>query len=345
MSRVKLKKWLFLPLSALIFGCADEKEDVKVISLDVGTAVHDVYMSALPCLDLDCGPGAELGFIDKVVFAEDSFIVASRGKMYLFGMDGKLMRQIGGVGRGGDEYISFTDCWFRDGELYLYDLNGKKIISYSLEGNVNEVFSLESRKGDLPFDFVVPFGEAYVGKCVWNGTKGESPALALYDRDFKYVKALGELVIDSGLRLGYPLVTAEDESLLYWNPLGRKLFRVGRDLSVKESFEISFGGRNFPSLDSMDEYDLLDLVRDTEWRADHDGPVTYVWEKGGHLLFLYYHGKELRLADYDERGGGVECHRFVDSPESVLYSCAMRDNVLCLFIETDSGVRMLELGL
>lgn len=344
MLSINFRKCILLPLLALVFSCSTDKETCTVISINENDEIQDIYWENLPYVDLK-DSNAVIGVIDKVIYTEKSFLVVAQGKMHLFDTTGTFMRQIGHIGRARNEYSSYSDCWIENNKIHLYDLNGKKIISYSMDGNIDKIQSLKPADGDIPFNFVVPFGKSYVGKCIWNGTKGQSPALALYDPEFQYIKPLGNLTVSSGLRLGYPLINAEKGSLLYWNPLDRKIFRISKDLSVEKEFEISFGSRNFPSTEDVDEYDIISLIQDQKWRAKHSGPITYVWEKNNSLLFLYYHGKELRLAKYNERNSHISSYRFVDSPESALYSCAFHNDTLFFFIETDDNARILKFNL
>lgn len=328
-----------LSLPLILIACGRQPETFDVVNIASGKDAGIISWNSLDSVKLGLADGKEIGFIDKVLPFDSGYIVCTSGKMLLYWNDGSLVRQIGRSGRASDEYLGYSDSWLSDGHLFLYDLNGRKVISYSLDGEVLDVVQVENTGESLPFQFVVPFGDGYVGKCIWNGTEGESPALAYYDSDFRYSVTLGELTVRSGLRLGYPIVPASCGTLLYWNPLGRDIYRISPDLRVEKAYEITFGaGRNFPALDTVDEYDLLDMARDADWRSAHSGPVTYVWEYGERLLLLYYRGAQLMFSSYDRENREVETFGFGALDGKALLSSVFYDGKIHFFIENEDSV-------
>ena len=141
----------------------------------------------------------------------------------------------------------------------------------------------------IPFSHLVPLTNGYIGKCVWNGMEGSSPALAFYDSEYNYVHTLGNLTINCGLRLGYPLYKNGDDEVFYWNPLGTMIYGIDDKLEVCDKYHISFGNKTYPPLGNfVDDYELLNKYKnDNEWRTNHAGFIAYVWQIKNSLIFTY----------------------------------------------------------
>ncbi len=182
----------------------------------------------------------------------------------------------------------------------------------------------------------------------WNGTTGISPVPAYYDANFNFVQTLGELVLRSGLTLGLPLVPGENNTLLYWNSLGRDIYRIHPDLTVTREWEITFGAdRNFPSLEEVDEYDLLDWIRRPEWMSKHAGMIGNVWEWQGNLIFLYKDGEQSCIAIINEKKGHMAPLRIADEDDYVILCYTFDNGKLYIITEEQSGeiVRIVNLKL
>ena len=72
-------------------------------------------------------------FVDNNTYYDDKFLISTQGKLLLYSRDGNFIGQIGQRGRAANEYIGYTDCWIQDNHVYLYDMNGKKVLKYTLE--------------------------------------------------------------------------------------------------------------------------------------------------------------------------------------------------------------------
>lgn len=337
---VIMKKCIIL-FFALVFcmSCKDNTGQNNVIKLNPGENAIDVSIHSENRIII-CPDTSRLGFINKALFYGNDYLFQSGGDLLLFNEEGKFVRKIGRRGRAKDEYVSCSDFWIENDWLYVYDLNSKKIISYSLCSNdTNSSYIEDKALNGFPFDMLLPFRQGYVGRCVWKGNEVESPALAYYDPEYNFKTVLGNVTVRSGLKLGYPLVHAEKESLLYWNPLGRDIFRINSDLSVTKECEIFFDEKsNFPNLETIDEYDLLDKVRDPEWMSSHCGLITYLWEYKNHLIFTYYVGETLYLTIYNENTDDVVSVNFNDSPNAAILTCMFQKGKVHILLEEETQI-------
>ena len=264
----------------------------------------------------------------------------------MYSRDGNFIGQIGQRGRAANEYIGYTDCWIQDNHVYLYDMNGKKVLKYTLDNQLDKIYPLKSEvsPNTYPFAFIIPFGDGYIGQCVWNGSMKESPALAFYDKNFAFHSVIGHLTIRSGLRIGYPLIQSVNNTALYWNPLDRRIFRITPDQNIKLAYTLSFGNKNYPELTTVkDDYEILGVYQDKTWRKNHAGIITYVWENAENLLFLYSYADNLHIGIYTQNT--VSNYRLIDSKQSNILSSAFDGTSLYFFVEIPDGVEVYSIDL
>ena len=287
-----------------------------------------------------------IGKISKSIYYDDKFLISTQGKLLLYSRDGNFIGQIGQRGRAANEYIGYTDCWIQDNHVYLYDMNGKKVLKYTLDNQLDKIYPLKSEvsPNTYPFAFIIPFGDGDIGQCVWNGSMKESPALAFYDKNFAFHSVIGHLTIRSGLRIGYPLIQSVNNTALYWNPLDRRIFRIAPDQNIKLAYTLSFGNKNYPELTTVkDDYEILGLYQDKTWRKNHAGIITYVWENAENLLFLYSYADNLHIGIYTQNT--VSNYRLIDSKQSNILSSAFDGTSLYFFVEIPDGVEVYSIDL
>ncbi len=308
-----MKKILLGIISFCLFSCkgpSHEREYIVNVDPDVAADVNleNVERTVL----MQDGMGAILGPIVKSVLTEEGYFILSRNRLMQFDRDGVFRNCISNVGRAANEYVSVSDFWLDGGNVFIYDMNGRKVLEYSVGGELIDVRSLSQTADEnfIPFDYLTPFAGGYVGKCVWNGVDGVSPALAFYDSGYEYVKTLGNVTINCGLRLGVPLFGSSDE-VLYWNALGNTVYSVDDGLEVKDKYRVSFDGKDFPARASVaDDYELLGLYEnDKEWRMKHAGIMAYVWQRGDLLMFTYMYRDIPHLCIYDVSSGRTANYR------------------------------------
>lgn len=86
-----------------------------------------------------------IGKISKSIYYDDKFLISTQGKLLLYSRDGNFIGQIGQRGRAANEYIGYTDCWIQDNHVYLYDMNGKKVLKYTLDNQLDKIYPLNQK--------------------------------------------------------------------------------------------------------------------------------------------------------------------------------------------------------
>ena len=204
-----MRKILFCIISFCLLSCnGPSYEPESVINVDPDAAVDVNIANAERIVLMQDGMEMILGSVVKSVFTEDEYFILSRNRLMRFDTDGIFQNYISGVGRAANEYMTVSDFWLDDGNVFIYDMNSRKVLEYSVGNELINVHSLSQTADEnfIPFDYLIPFADGYVGKCVWNGMDGVSPALAFYNSEYEYVKTLGDVTINCGLRLGGAVV-------------------------------------------------------------------------------------------------------------------------------------------
>lgn len=362
-----MKKHFSLLLFVLAaFSCADNKNVSEFVTVDMAHAVDGgtISTSGADSLVICNSDEYQIGMINKVVRHEGGYLVSTKGMLLTVNNDGEITGHIGNRGRSESEYLGISDFWIDGSSVMIYDFNGMKILSYGIDGTFISSEKIAGKgEGFLIPGSLVPFADGYVGKCTYVGTMAESPALAYYPEDLSSSAVLGTLTVKSGLRVGYPLVISDDassdygRSILYWNSLGREIYRIsgsnsadgsgadGSGITVDKSYEIDFGGRNFPSLDETDEYDLIEKYNnDDVWRSNHSGMIIYMHENPEYLYFTYMDGGNTALGVYDRKSGKA-CSYALESNNGEFLSCVFYGKSLLLFEERDDHTVVFSLPL
>ncbi|MDD2595129.1 MAG: 6-bladed beta-propeller [Bacteroidales bacterium] len=286
-----------------------------------------------------------IGVIRQALSDNNYHYIHSNYKLFLFDKDGRFICKIGERGRAGNEYSSLHYFWLEGESIYLYDFNGGKIFNYSTN---NELLSTNriSRNGDneYAFTYIVPLKDGYLGRCVWDGVAGISPALAYYSSDFKFEHTIGDLSINSGLRLGFPLTKSKDGAL-YWNPFGNKIYFIDDTQTVSTRYTISFGKYSFPDLASYkDDYDVLDLAMNEDWRRNHAGSFSYVFENDNITYFIYGMDDKMHILKYNCKTHRYNNFRLETSDDETIQSCSSDGKNIYIYVESEKGLVIYNLG-
>ena len=105
--------------------------DVKQSELNISQIAEDIKY-------LPLGNNIPMSEIEQVIYFDEQYFVTDKNEKFLrFNESGKLLNQIGKIGRGPGEYQSVRDFVVHQKTKNIYCINGRKpdhIIVYSLEG-------------------------------------------------------------------------------------------------------------------------------------------------------------------------------------------------------------------
>lgn len=200
--------------------------------------------------------------------------------------------------------------------LYLYDIDNKKILRYDLAGNFLDMFPVANNAEDTPFQALAELGKNYyIGKRMYSGM--EDVELNLYDRNFKFVKEVGSLKIESGIWLGYPFFVYKPDEVLYYRYLYNDIYSIDEQQNVRVKYYVDFGENNVPlNPDLKDEYDRIDFVNNSSKK--YATFVSNIYESEEYFCFRFAFDGKKCLGIYDKLNKVTFSFSFVSFSSSIV---------------------------
>lgn len=321
-----------------IFISCTSKEKTNTILIDVNKAIEiNVDEKFDDKIYFDTCQNAIIGNVNRVYTLDDSYIIYSKNKLLKFNKnDGKLIFKFSEVGKAKNEYIDLWDCWKSQDTLFIYDMNGRKILKYDINNNLIGTVPL-NRDINKPFQTISPIGnDYYIGKRVYSGEKTEE--LYLYDNNFIGIKEIKGLDLTSGIYLGYPFASYKNE-ILYWRHLDGVIYNIHLNGEVTEKYTINFGEMNIPSdIEFADEYEKLEFAnKDAKQYATF---VSNVFENDTYLFFTYLYNRGKYFALYDKKKNSERSFKVSSKAKMTINNIFMNDDIL-IFAEDDNGESVL----
>lgn len=308
----------FVILCCIISCKRFEKSDAKtIIHIDLEKMhkidIRESYMKQI-CLT-DNGKPALVDEVKKILFVEDQYIIQCRNNVLAFdAQTGIKKMSFSAQGRALAEFIHLWDTWMEYQVICIYDMNGKKVLRYNLNGNFLEAISVSDKASSHPFQVLAKANDDYyVGKRVYSGS--ETAELALYDKNFEFVKEIGDLKIESGIYLGYPFFVYTPSEILYYRYLYNDIYAIDDKQNVTVKYYVDFGENNVPLNPNLkDEYDRIDFVNNS--KKNYATLVSNIYESDKYFCFRFAFDGEKCLGVYDKSSDQTASFVFVSSSES-----------------------------
>lgn len=161
--------YFLLIISLLIVSCGEKKSgELQEIPVDTGLASASLPLSAftdeITAIELELTDESLItpSQIIRVLFTEDQVIVGERGKIFVFGRDGKFIRTIGSKGQGPGEFINIRNLALDEKNKRLFVISSPKVICYDLDGNFLKESSPGRQNGMNVIDLNYVNGELLV---------------------------------------------------------------------------------------------------------------------------------------------------------------------------------------
>lgn len=316
-----MRKYLivFVILGCIISCKQSEKSDAKtIIPIDL-EKMHKIdlqgeYAKQI-CL-VNNGNSALVDEVKKILFAEGLYIIQCRNKVLAFDVQTGIQKMsFSGQGRAKGEFICLWDTWIEGKTIYLYDMDGKKILQYDFNGNLSGVIFVAAKAGDYPFQALAKMGEScYVGKRIY-GSMEHTTELNLYDKNFEFVKEIGDLNIESGIYIDYPFFVYSPSEILYYRYLYNDIYSIDDKQNVIVKYYVDFGENNVPLNPYFkDEYDRIDFVNNS--KKNYASFVSNIYESDKYFCFRFVFDGEKCLGVYDKSNGKTDAFVFISSSGS-----------------------------
>ena len=287
---------LFL-VSATVFSCSKPARKGVPISVNLEKAVSVPFSS-------EDGVLLEEGFIgsvDDALMVDSAIVFKSGNELNCIHLtQNGSIKKLSRIGRGPGEYIQIWDFGLDENLLYLYDIDGKQILYFSLDGDFICSKRLSDLAADCPFQAMIPapWGKEYVGKRVFG--MPDVPELSLYDDSFHYLDRLGKDDLRSGIKLWRQLYRGSDDDILYCRYFSNEVLHVMRnDVSVK--YSVDFINRNVPP--SEDEYEILEKLSKEQAKSRYATIMGQMEETDDHFCFQFVTDARRLFAFYEKTTG------------------------------------------
>lgn len=327
-------------MSALLFiACSRPSENLdkgEKITIDA-SAIKEIKLSSENSTRIVLENNADgiIAEVKKLYIHDSIFYIHSLQKMSMFNFDGSFHGNISSKGRAANEYLTLWYSWITDSDLFMYDLNSNKIMQYNFKNKTINNLELPDTKR---FQAVIPLGnKGFIAKLSFMGSENSCPELGFYNKEYKFIRELGPLKLNSGLWLGYPFYIFGNE-VLYWRHLGQDIYSVDHDLNFTIKYTLDFQGKNIPMIDFEDDYAKIDFINRTPEK--YISSLFDVEETDKYLFFVFIYDKTKNIAVYSKKKKELNLYKFTfDGTESLNTVIPYKDKIIVVSdIETGNSI-------
>jgi hypothetical protein len=262
-----MKKIIFyLTVTFYLFLACDYNESnqikgTKFINFDeITSGNNDSIIKNYKYIKLQTSDNCLIGEINKILYKNRFYILDKKitKTVFTFDKEGKFLFKISQSGKGPGEYIFINDFDVdEDGNIFILDIGGKKILSFNNRGN----YISESKLDFLPHSF------GYLGKNLFvlnqNDRKGNKYNI-IY---LKNGKIINKYFPNREFFDGYKSIQTVDyrihhssDCLIYSQKYDYSLYELTTE-GIKEKYKLNFGKKNEIPLDELEKIPLEDQTK------------------------------------------------------------------------------------
>ena len=323
---------LYVIFLLIITSCSDSAADDKydIIEFDICDSIY-VKLNDVPGIVLD--KQVVIGTIKDVKIIDSILFIHSSTGLHSFDLSGNLRTSYSRKGRGSEEYSMLWTYNLMDDVVQLYDMNRKMILEYDFDGNFIQSITLPGLASDNPFQVFVSLGEGYLGKRVYGGY--EVPELALYDKEFRYIRDLSvDLFLRSGLMLHNPFTLNYRNNILFCRYFSNEVYEIS-PTGIDLRYKIDFGKHSFREESNLiDEYEIIERINSS--RKKYAVNFSEFQEDERFLSFCYIYDASKRIAIFDRKENLSYSFTFFSDDEITEYILRYENNIY-IITQNDVG--------
>lgn len=324
-------------LFILLSGCSEhERKDKSAVRIPVDIA-RTIELSPEDA-SVIIVKSSSIETVDDIIVFDTTCVIKSGNQLLGFSLQtGKSVCRYSQPGRGPGEYIRVWDYGVVGDKLYLYDIDGKQVLFFTVGGDFLHSVKVSGAASDYPFQSLVPepWGDGYIGKRVF-GMPGV-PELSAYGADFRYASPRGIDELRSGIMLWRQFFHGADGDILYNRFFSNEIQRITAD-TVSVKYFVDFGRYNLPDLE-QDEYAYLDLLS-KDSSTNRYAVVMSNFDENEQLFgFQYATGGNRCYALYNKVTGECQAYRPV-IPSGTVLQVFNHNGKLFAIGETDNQKEM-----
>ena len=269
MMKMKKHNLIWVVFVLIICACSSSQKgmesSVNTVSIDISNCEEldfRKFFDSVKYVPLETNEDVLIGEITKMYLTNEHIIIFDQKtmKIFLFGIDGKFIRNIGKKGEGPDEYLFINDIQFDEKHMLIlaHERFRNSIYTYDLSGNLLD----KTQEALISFNSFSKTEEGFWVYSCFSNKNPEHYNLMLLTSDLQSIKkqffSQKEFVNVTFLPT---FMNDEHGRLFFYYPSSNIIYEIsGTD--VTPYLQVDFGNKTMPydminEMESIEEYDKL----------------------------------------------------------------------------------------
>ncbi|MGL5683783.1 MAG: 6-bladed beta-propeller [Marinifilaceae bacterium] len=321
----------------ILFCSCQERESSETINLAFDVeSLKEVNVSELSNVLKLSSDSLVIGTLKRFwIKGEDVMLAAANGIFRFDGTSGKLVNTVSGKGHAKNEYISLWQVMPDGEQLFIHDFDGNKVLRFGMDGTF---YSSCATVADNGFQFFVRLNDTvFVGKCGYRGRPGTE--LALYDENLNYKMSVDDLILNSGLSIGNPLICGTKE-VLYMPLFSNKVYSIDHTAQYRLKYCFDFGEYGLDDLERFeDDYNVFSHITESYKAGKRYALAFYLLaDNANNMVMSFAYNTDKCIGIYKKSDKVETCLKFVGNDGDKLLDYAISGNVLHILFENEKGL-------
>lgn len=292
---IMFKLYIFILLYIILSGCVSNENQLTVQE-EIFIDLHEIQDRPFTALFEELyyiflkTRGEALGIITKLEMADHKILVADQqnNALYIFDLDGNLIRKIYHYGKGVGEYIKISDFYYdsENGFIVLLDRNQGKVIKYRLDGTLDSEILLPEGF----YSKIYPIDQNRIALYASNERLSEYNYKIIDSHTGLVKKEMMPIDLKKSRFLNFltfsNFYSRDDEVLTYQVADQGMVYHIDQDTILAE-YQIQFGDYTIPeevlSSEFRDVGEFVDFIQD-----QYVYRLSNICETDRHLLFGFH---------------------------------------------------------
>jgi len=327
-----------LLLLMLICSCGNEESAVTTIKVDLNNVEKvDLLLQHTAVVPIQL---ENVGLIHQLA-VKDSIALLKTDKVLSINLNtGKQIAEYSRKGRANNEYLSAWHIGFEDDMVYIYDMNAKKVMYFTSNGELKYNKATPLNTQGKPFQQMISYKDnQYIGQRVFGS--GDVPELSLYDSTFTHIADLGEFVLRSSNSFGSRFFKDHKGEVLFNRAFLNDIYAISNEL-VTIRYKIDFGEYSIPDLNEFaDEIEIIQFINNVQ-NNEFASMISNIYDSDSYLCFSFLfkingmNKSQKALCVYNKENGETKSFIF-ESGDKAIQHILIDNEVVQLFQDNEMG--------
>lgn len=333
-----LRKGIIVLLSLiLVTGCGKEESSVTTVKVDLASSKKiNLQLPHVNTLQIQL---ENMGLIHQLE-VKDSIALFKTDKVLSVNVNtGKQIAEYSRKGRANNEYLSAWNIGFEDDMVYIYDMNSKKVMYFTCNGELKYNKATPLNTQGKPFQQMISYKDnQYIGQRVYG--VGDIPELSVYDSTFTYIADVGDFILRSSNSFGSRFCKNHKGEVLFNRAFLNDIYEV-QDGSATIRYIIDFGEYAIPDLNGFtDEMEIIQFINSGQ-NMEFATMISNIHDSEDYLCFSFLlrtNGlpAEKALCIYNKKNGEAKSYRF-ESGDRTVQHIVIDNDIVYVFQDNEEG--------